>query len=99
MPAIPVDVTQRRDALEASPPPTWLPGLRQSLPDRRNHASRDHLLHRIRAEFEELRGLKLTLPQARRLFTLREDVCLRVLNTLVRDGLLWVTPERLYARR
>ena len=76
-----------------------LPNLRQSLPDRRDHASREHLLHRVRAEFDELQGLKLTLPQARRLFGLPEDICLRVLNALVRDGLLWVGPDRLYARR
>jgi len=39
------------------------------------------------------------LAQAGRLFGLREDTCVRVLNTLIRDGLLFVTAEGLYARR
>ena len=80
----------------------WLstaPDRRQSLPERRNDASREQLLHRVRAEFEELRGLRLTLAQARRLLGVREDVCVRILNTLIRDGLLRITPEHLYARR
>ncbi len=73
--------------------------IQQSLPDRRNQTSREQLLGRVRAEYEELRGLNLTFAQARRLFGLREDVCLRVLTKLMRDGLLRVTPEHLYVRR
>jgi hypothetical protein len=98
MPAIPLDVSQERGLSEPSPR-TRLAGLRQSPPDRRNHASREALLRRVWAEFEEMQGLKLTFAQARRLFGLRDDICLRVLNTLLRDGLLWVNAESLYARR
>jgi hypothetical protein len=53
----------------------------------------------VRAEFDELQGLKLTLAQAERLFCLREDVCLRILDTLIREGLLVLRPGPLYARR
>jgi hypothetical protein len=98
MSAIPLDAEQERGVSERSPH-TPLPGLRQSLPDRRNHASREALLRCVWAEFEEMQGLKLTLAQARRLFGLREDICVRVLNTLGRDGLLWVNAESVYARR
>lgn len=41
---------------------------------------------RIRAEFVEMPGLKLTLPQASRLFNLEPVACENVLGGLVRDG-------------
>lgn len=56
--------------------------------DRRDYASRDELLNRIRAEFEEMPSLRLTPAQARRLFGLRCDICDRVLRTLVRGQTL-----------
>jgi hypothetical protein len=98
MRAIRFDPAEQHDARVAptSPRP---PAFRQPSPDRRSHPGREQLLHRVRAEFEELRGLKLTLAQAQRLFGLREDVCQRVLNTLVREGLLRVGPRNLYARK
>jgi hypothetical protein len=43
---------------------------------------------RIRAEFGEMPGLKLTLPQAARLFNLERARCERVLGALVDDGAL-----------
>jgi len=52
-------------------------------PERRNHASREQLLARVRAEFQELPSLRLTRGQAQRLFGLRADICDRVLATLV----------------
>ena len=45
---------------------------------------------RIRAEFAEMPGLKLTLPQAARLFNLEKDRCERVLGGLVDAGALAV---------
>ena len=98
MPANRLEVTRDRGPSDASPR-TRVPALGQLLPDRRNHASRDALLRRVWAEFEEMQGLTLTFAQARRLFGLRDDICLRVLNTLLRDGLLCVNAESLYARR
>ena len=50
----------------------------------------DHDLHlRIQAEFVEMPGLKLTLPQASRLFNLDRTQCERVLSTLVDRRVLW----------
>jgi hypothetical protein len=52
-------------------------------------AHEDADLHRrIRAEFVEMPGLKLTLPQAARLFNLEQARCERVLGALVDDGAL-----------
>ena len=46
-------------------------------------------LHRIRGEFREMPGLKLTIAQAARLWQL-DPPCSRVfLDALVLDGLLW----------
>lgn len=70
----------------------------RSAPDRRNLAARQRLLQRIVMEYREMPGLCLTLPQAQRLFGLRGDVCVRLLDMLVRDGLLRRTVERCYAR-
>lgn len=50
----------------------------------------DRELHaRIRAEYQERPGMRLTLPQAARLFDLELTHCARVLDTLVTDGALW----------
>jgi hypothetical protein len=56
--------------------------------DRRSQESRELLLRRVRGEFGEMPCLSLTLPQAIRLFGLREDICRRVLDTLVADETL-----------
>lgn len=53
--------------------------------------SEEHELYaRISAEFGEMPGLRLTLPQAVRLFSLEPVICQQVLNALVRDGRLAV---------
>jgi hypothetical protein len=51
---------------------------------------------RIRAEFHEMPGLTLTLPQAARLFSIDIARCERMLNALVDDGCL-VTNGRTFA--
>jgi hypothetical protein len=56
--------------------------------DRRNPASRLELLRRVEVEYREMPGLRLTLPQAQRLFGLRDDVCVRVLSNLIDQALL-----------
>jgi hypothetical protein len=49
--------------------------------------SRSHDLElRLRAEFAEMPGMKLTLPQASRLFNLDPVQCEGVLRELVRNG-------------
>ena len=56
--------------------------------DRRNNDLRSRLLHRVRAEFRDMPGLRLTCGQAQRLFGIRVDICERVLSTLVAEGTL-----------
>ena len=46
------------------------------------------LLSRIRAEYAALPGLKLTLPQACRLWSVDERVCDLAFNVLIQDGVL-----------
>jgi DNA-binding IscR family transcriptional regulator len=46
------------------------------------------LLHRVKDEFEEMRGFSPTLAQAARLFHLPLDECERVLQMLVQEGFL-----------
>jgi hypothetical protein len=46
------------------------------------------MVRRVRAEFLEMPGLKLTFAQAMRLWGLNEDDCRRVLETLVRTCFL-----------
>lgn len=46
---------------------------------------------RIRSEFAEMPGLRLTLRQASRLFDIEPTHCLEVLTGLVADGILAVS--------
>ena len=64
--------------------------------DRRNSAARSRLLHRVRAEFRDMPGLRLTSGQAQRLFGVRVDVCERVLATLCAEGTLRRAPDERY---
>jgi hypothetical protein len=56
------------------------------------------IVSRIRSEYEEMPGMRLTLPQAARLFDLDMTRCARVLDTLVTNGVLW-TNGREFLRR
>jgi osmotically-inducible protein OsmY len=51
---------------------------------------------RMQHEFDELPGLRLTLPQARRLWDLDEATCCAALQTLVDDHVLAVTRDGRY---
>ena len=68
------------------------------LSERRNLVSRQKLLHRIEMEYEEMPGLRLTVPQAQRLFGLREDICVRVLSALAGAHMLQRDENVAYAR-
>lgn len=48
-----------------------------------------NLQARIRAEYHEMPGMRLTAAQAARLFNLDMVSCARVLDALVTDGVLW----------
>jgi hypothetical protein len=56
--------------------------------DRRDPPAREALLRRIGGEFTEMPCLRLTRPQAQRLFGLRTDICERILTALVQQRLL-----------
>jgi Fic family protein len=57
------------------------------------------LLQRIRAEFVEMPGLILTLPQATRLWCLTAPQATAALTELVDDGFLMRDPRGVYRRR
>ena len=54
-----------------------------------SNVSHANVVHRIRAEYREMPGLRLTVAQAARLFDLELAHCASVLNALVIDGALW----------
>lgn len=51
------------------------------------------LLGRIRGEFREMPGLKLTIPQACRLWNLGARECQDAIDALVAEGFLFRTPS------
>ena len=64
--------------------------------ERRNAASRAAVLRRVSREFHEMPGMRLTAAQAKRLFGLRQDICIRVLATLVEEAVLRCDPNGAY---
>jgi hypothetical protein len=56
------------------------------------------VVDRVRAEFVEMPGLELTLPQAVRLWTLGVDDCRHVIDSLVDVGFLKWTARRTIIR-
>jgi hypothetical protein len=58
----------------------------------------DDLVHRIRAEYLEMPGLKLTRAQARRLWGLDEHLCTEILDRLADAKFLRRTNDGTYAR-
>lgn len=57
----------------------------------------DTILNRIRGEFLEMPGLRLTCEQAQRLCGLDRAVCQRALDWLVDARFLCVTANQMYA--
>jgi len=57
-----------------------------------------NVVDRVRADFMEMPGLELTLPQAVRLWTIGIDDCRFVLDTLVDAGFLKWTTRRTIVR-
>ena len=60
--------------------------------------SHDIRLTRIRAEYLEMPGLRLTLEQAQRLSGVERAACQRVLDRVVETNVSWVRPNGTYAR-
>ena len=63
-----------------------------------NVHSLNSLVRRARADFDEMPGLQLTFPQARRLWNMDAEDCRSVLDTLVDAGFLRWTPARTVVR-
>ena len=61
--------------------------------ERRDHASREALLGRLRQELRHAPGLALTPAQAARLFDVPDDVCGRVLALLAQQGAIYIRPD------
>jgi len=76
-----------------------IPQRRVAGPERRNPAVRERLTRRIRNEFEEMPGLRLTVPQACLLFGLDLGCCRRILVALTESGYLICTGAGQYGRR
>jgi len=60
--------------------------------------ARHLLLDRMRAEFIEMPGLRLTVKQAQRMWSLDERMCIELLDTLAHEGFLEVRRPGAYAR-
>jgi hypothetical protein len=56
------------------------------------------LLHRIRSEFNEMPGLRLTPAQAARLWGMKRHTLERILDGLAMAGFLWKNKEGAYLR-
>ena len=77
---------------------------RTSVPERRStprgpdgEPSRTRLVNLITGTYREMPGLRLTLPQAARLFGLRDDTCRAVLDDLVKRGRLQFSTSGVFA--
>jgi hypothetical protein len=64
-----------------------------------DHDTERQLLQRIRAEFYEMPGLRLTIAQAQRLFDLPRAICLHILDLAIADGWLSLIRPDTYGRR
>lgn len=64
----------------------------------RPNSSDELLLRRIRGEYLEMPGLRLTRPQAQRLWGLDDDTSRRVLSLLVERKFLMCASDGTYAR-
>lgn len=60
--------------------------------------SRDQVVRRIRGEYLEMPGLRLTRAQAQRLWGLDEQTCVQLLNSLTDDRFLLRRDDGTYAR-
>jgi hypothetical protein len=58
-----------------------------------------HLDDRVRAEFNEMPGMRLTLHQAARLWAMPVGACERLLERLVAEGFLARDRAQRYTRR
>lgn len=65
-------------------------------PERKGTA--DEVLRRVQGEYNEMPGLRLTEPQARRLWNLDQQACEQLLGVLVEDKFLYRTRDGAFVR-
>ena len=56
------------------------------------------LLQRVREQYQDMPGLKLTKPQAMRLFGVAPSVCAATLRALVMENFLYRTEDGVFVR-
>jgi hypothetical protein len=66
--------------------------------ERRDVARREALARRLAIEFDEMGGLRLSIPQAARLLCVAEPVAARILQDLVDQRILHCNPSNFYVR-
>jgi len=66
---------------------------------RRQSPPLEDLAWLIDAEYREMPGMRLTFDQVRRLWNLTDDECGKVLEYLVRSGLLTIDNDYRFCRR
>jgi len=59
-------------------------------------SSFDSLVARVRGEYCEMPGLRLTVPQACRLWGVDVSTCEMLFEQLIREGFLYKTADRAY---
>lgn len=69
---------------------------RRTVERRQDLPARERLVQRVLSEFREMPCLRLTPPQAQRLFGLRADIATRVINSLIADGHVRLDPDGRY---
>jgi hypothetical protein len=71
----------------------------QTVPETTGHiASLRDLTSRVQAEYTEMPGLSITLPQAQRLLGIDREVCVVVMRTLIDRRFLKRTAQGRYVR-
>jgi hypothetical protein len=58
--------------------------------------SHEQLFNRLRAEYLEMPGMRLTVEQVQRLCGVERTLCQAVLDSLVDTKFLWVKPNGMY---
>ena len=67
--------------------------------ERRDQHARTELIGRVRGEFSDMPGLRLTLRQASRLWSHSPEVCKRIFQELEHQGVLKRANGDAYCRR
>lgn len=86
------------DSFPASDPPSWSGGISRvrDTPHALRHL--ELLMRRVRAEYQEMPGLSLTLSQAQRLWSLERRTCEALLKTLTDSQFLRRTDRGFFVR-